>query len=228
MAVPATAPDINQPGGGFVPSSHPAITGRERELRHMADQVRRLIASTMTHTATAAETADWADRLREMADEIDAHVPAEPPPRYFSTMDAESHVRGVMPFDVMAGTYNPVALPIRIEWDDPVARGHAHFTPPYEGPPRCVHGAIIAGGFDQVLNMANLMAGTPGMTSTLAVDYKKPTPLEADLVFEAQIQSVAGRRITTHGTLSHGDTVTATAEGVFVDLGDRMRAPRGD
>jgi acyl-coenzyme A thioesterase PaaI-like protein len=132
----------------------------------------------------------------------------------------------VMPFDVMAGTYNPLALPIRMDWDDPIARGHARFTAPYEGPPQCVHGATIAGAFDQVLNMANLMSGTPGMTGTLTVKYRAPTPLEEDLVFEAEVQSVKGRRITTHGTLRHGDTVTATAEGVFVDLGEHMRAPR--
>jgi acyl-coenzyme A thioesterase PaaI-like protein len=227
MAVNA-GPDINQPGGGFVAIDHPAISGRERELRHMADQVRRLIESTMTHTATATETATWAAKLETMADEIDGHVPTETPPRHFRTMLADSHVRGIMPFDVMAGSYNPIALPIRLEWDDPVARGHAHFTAPYEGPPQCVHGAVIAGSFDQVLNMANLMGGRPGMTSELSIDYKKPTPLTADLVFEAQVHSIEGRRITTRGTLRHGDTVTATAAGLFVDLGDRMRSPLDD
>ena len=55
-----------------------------------------------------------------------------------------------MPFDVVVGKYNPLALPVRLELDPPRALGHAVFTTPYEGAPGCVHGASIAGAFDIV------------------------------------------------------------------------------
>ena len=40
-----------------------------------------------------------------------------------------------MPFDVVIGICNPVALPIAIEFDPPKAIGRAVFTAPYEGAP---------------------------------------------------------------------------------------------
>jgi acyl-coenzyme A thioesterase PaaI-like protein len=116
----------------------------------------------------------------------------------------------------MLGLYNPLALPIQIEWEPPRALGFAHFTTPYEGPPGCVHGAVLAGAFDQVFNVANLKSGSAGPTRELALTYLRPTPLYADLVFEAQVERVQGREITTVGRVCHGDKVTVEARGLFI------------
>jgi acyl-coenzyme A thioesterase PaaI-like protein len=116
----------------------------------------------------------------------------------------------------MLGLYNPLALPIEMEWEPPRAVGHARFTTPYEGPPGCVHGAVLAGAFDQVFNVANLKSGTAGPTRELALTYLRPTPLHADLVFEAQVERVDGRAITTRGHVRHGDVVTVEARGLFI------------
>ena len=56
-------------------------------------------------------------------------------------------------------------------------RAEAWFDFAYEGPPTCVHGGVIAETFDEVLGAANMVAGNPGMTGTLTVRYRKPTPL---------------------------------------------------
>ena len=101
----------------------------------------------------------------------------------------------------------------------------ARFTTPYEGPPGCVHGAVIAGAFDQVFNIANLMSGTAGPTAELTLRYRNPTPLHREVVFEAQIEEVDGRKIRTTGRLRCGDTVTVEASGLFIGIGrDRAMA----
>ena len=58
--------------------------------------------------------------------------------------------------------------------------GQAWFDCAYEGPPTCVHGGVIAETFDEMLGAANMVAGNPGMTGTLTVRYRKPTPLRTD------------------------------------------------
>jgi acyl-coenzyme A thioesterase PaaI-like protein len=81
--------------------------------------------------------------------------------------------------------------------------GTGTFGAPYEGPPGYVHGGMIALAFDELLGIANIVSGQPGMTGTLTVRYRRPTPLGQELDFEACT-------ITSHGTL------TAEAEGLFV------------
>jgi acyl-CoA thioesterase FadM len=105
-----------------------------------------------------------------------------------------------------------------MSWDPPVARGRARFTSPYEGPPDCVHGAIIAATFDQVFNVANLKSGVAGPTAYLHVDYKRPTRLLRDLELEGWVAQVDGRKITCRGRLVQDGVVTCEAEGLFIQL----------
>ena len=125
----------------------------------------------------------------------------------------------------MLGLYNPLALPIEMEWQPPLAVGRATFDTPYEGPPGCVHGAVLAAAFDQVINIANIHSGTAGPTRTLSLEYKKPTPLGAPLVFEGWVESVDGRKITSRALVRHAGEVTVEAHGLFI-LVDRDRVMR--
>ncbi len=80
--------------------------------------------------------------------------------------------------------------------------GRGTFGVAYEGPPGHVHGGFLAAAFDEVLGMAQSLTGNPGMTGTLTIRYRRPTPLLTELVFEAYVDRVEGRKIFTHGTLS--------------------------
>ena len=212
-------PHINQEGGRFRSSAHAAIAGRERELRSLADGVRRLNAAAVTNTADAEETARLAAAVHALAEVLESHVPDDVAPRYSSTPHADDlEPHDVFPYDVALGLYNPLALPVEVEYAGGRAFGRAHFTTPYEGPPGCVHGAVLAGVFDQVFNVANIMGGTAGPTVTLSLRYRKPTPLHADLVFEAWVDDVVDGRVTSRGYVKHGDRITVEAEGTFAML----------
>ena len=95
----------------------------------------------------------WAQSAARFADHSD-------PPDEAWTLAA------AMPFDVVIGTCNPVALPLAVGFDPPRALGRAVFTPAYEGAPGCVHGAVLAGAFDIVLTAANSSLTGPGPRST--------------------------------------------------------------
>jgi Thioesterase superfamily len=101
-------------------------------------------------------------------------------------------------------------------------RGTVNFGYPYEGPPTCVHGGVIAEVFDEVLGATNIVAGNPGMTGTLTIKYRKPTPLLTDLRIEARCLGWSGRKIRTWGGMYNGDVLTAEAEGVFIAVRPEM------
>jgi len=171
---------------------------------------------------------DAARRAGAVADELDGHVPpagAEPRERFadHSVQAEEAHtLAAAMPFDVVIGSCNPVALPLTIEFDPPRALGLATFTAPYEGAPGCVHGAVLAGAFDIMLTAANVIADGAGPTVTLTIRYRKPTLVAEPAHFEAWVTRRTDRRTFSQGRLTQGGVVTVEAHGEFATL-DRSR-----
>jgi hypothetical protein len=96
--------------------------------------------------------------------------------------------------------------------------GRVRYGYAYEGPPGCVHGGVIAAAFDEVLGFAQSLGGRPGMTGTLTVKYRRPTPLDTDLIFEGWVDRIEGRKIFTQGRCLADGVVTAEAEGLFISV----------
>ncbi|HLN17678.1 MAG TPA: hotdog fold domain-containing protein [Acidimicrobiales bacterium] len=201
---------------------HPAIDGRTGGLAALADAVRSLIGLTVTTAAPDEELDAVAADLRAAAERLAAHRPATPFPR-FVTPSREHPLKPTtmaenMAFDVVIGPYNPLALPVEVEPGEPGAVGRARFGIAYEGPPGCVHGAVIAGTFDIVLTAANVAAGVAGPTIRLGLRYRNPTLIDTETRFEAWVDRVDGRRVLTKGrAVQHGE-VTVEAEGEFANL----------
>jgi len=187
------------------------------ELAALAAQVRRLTAATVAVDAPREVLARATEEVARVARALEAHVPAPHPPRYPGSASAGG-IDDFFPFDPIVGRLSPLAPPLRMRWEEPVAIGEVCFAVPYEGPPGCVHGGIIAATFDQVFNVANLMRGVAGPTRSLEVRYRKPTPLLRELRFEGWVHRVEGREVHTHGRILDGDVVTVEAAGVFVQL----------
>jgi len=186
--------------------------------------VRRLIASSVTSTATPEELSDAAKRIAALADELDRSVPtpgAVPTPRFADhpiQPEGAATLAAAMPFDMIIGSCNPVALPITVEFEPPKAIGRAIFTAPYEGAPGCVHGAALAGAFDMMLTAANVLANGAGPTVQLSIRYLKPTLIAEPAVFEAWVTRFEGRRTHSKGQLIQGGVITVEAVGEFVKM----------
>lgn len=120
----------------------------------------------------------------------------------------------------MLGRANPLAPPIELWLEEDHIAGRAIFGPAYEGPPGCVHGGYIAAAFDEVLGSTQSLSGVPGMTGRLTVNYRHPTPLEAELRFVGYLESVNGRKILTRAELWAGEVLCAEAEGLFISMQD--------
>ena len=135
-----------------------------------------------------------------------------------------------MPFDLIVGAFNPLALPVRLEFDPPKALGYATFDVGYEGAPGCVHGAALAATFDIILTAANAIAGATGPTVRLQLRYRRPTLVSEEAVFEGWVTEVTERRIFSQGRIVQGGEVTVEADGDFAVFNqggvDRMAAAR--
>lgn len=222
---------VEQPAGrrredkGIV---HPGIAGRQAEMADLSDAVRRWIALAVSNRAPAGEAAAAAAALHALADGFDRHVPDPPPPTTYLPEDEERGQDGPdvlaerLAYDFVIGRYSPLALPLTLSFEPPLAIARGRFTLPYEGPPGCVHGAVLAACFDIVLTGANLIAGAGGPTVRLSARYRRPTRLHDEVVLEGWVTRLEGRRIFSEGRLVQNGVVTVEAEGEFAAI-DRRR-----
>ena len=93
----------------------------------------------------------------------------------------------------------------------------------FEGPPGVVHGGVLATFFDCVIQHHNCDVGVAGKTSSLHVEYRRPTPVLTALDFVVE-RAVDDRRITSQARVQHGEKLlcSATMEAV---AGQRANLP---
>jgi acyl-coenzyme A thioesterase PaaI-like protein len=178
----------------------------------LAEALRELIDAVMvSHDAEDDTLVEVAHDVRRLAFRLSGGASRVEGAGY----EPRSHA-DYLPRSPIVGEASPLSP--RLDWDavDGHVEARGTFTAAYEGPPGFVHGGIIALAFDEILGIANIVGGQPGMTGTLTIKYRRPTPLYHELFFEAWVDRVEGRRILSRGELRDGDTLCAEAEGVFV------------
>lgn len=146
---------------------------------------------------------------------------------YEEHADAEGRRARNRDLSAWSGNLNAVAPPMRLEVGErngqPAMLGHVRLSRLREGPPGSGHGGVLAGLFDEVMGAAQrLGGGEGGMTGRLTVHYRKPTPLETDLLFRAWIHQERPTRVIIRAesvlaaSLVDTPVVTAGAEAFFV------------
>ncbi len=195
------------------------------QKRRLADAMRLVIERLVPSNAPVDELSRAAEALERYAEALKAH------PRLLKVMGHSEaanagNVGAFFDQSPMIGLANPLAPPITIQkTGERTAAGHVRFGSAYEGPPGSVHGGYVACAFDEVLGFVQSLSGNPGMTGTLTVKYRKPTPLHTDLVIETEWARSEGRKVFCEGRILAGDVVTAEAEGIFIAVpSERMQA----
>ncbi len=137
------------------------------------------------------------------------------------------------------GGRNPLAPPLRVSTGvdsdgEPVVVGEVRLDRSREGPPARAHGGLVAGIFDDVLSGVPWMVDAgPVVTGRLSIRYRRPTPLDVDLRFEARVVRQSGRRLVARArclapTTDGGTEVTAEAEALFVAIPGRAQEGAAD
>ncbi|WP_246081530.1 PaaI family thioesterase [Nocardioides litoris] len=202
------------PAGFEIDDLPAAEIDRQAELYGpFTDAVRELVDATVRTTVDD-------DEVRAVQAEVEALTArlraSQLPGSYGVRIGAEG--RGRPWGNAVVGLRNPVAPPLR-PVPDPDEPGRVtcdfHLGAAYEGPPTLVHGGVLALVLDQVLGEAAGAGGRPGMTGTLTLTYRRPTPL-GDLRTEAWIERTEGHKTWARGHVVGPDGVTVEAEGVFI------------
>ena len=188
------------------------------EKRRLAFAMRLVIERLVTSNAPEEELRQAADALERYAEQLRNH----PKLRYvhgFGESATAGDVGAFFDQSPMIGLANPLAPPIRLSQTGPrTALGLVTFGSAYEGPPGSVHGGFVAAAFDEVLGYVQSLGERPGMTGTLTVRYRLPTPLHTELRFEAELVGMEGRKIFTKAHVVGEGRVCAEAEGIFISV----------
>lgn len=202
---------------GLAGISGPALEPDVAARREVGEALRRVIDRLTATSAPPEVLREAVERLSEVEELLRPYRSVR---SYSGASEASGlgHGRAFFDWSPLLGLANPLAPPIRVAVEDDMIVGRVRFGIAYEGPPGCVHGGYIAAAFDELLGLTQSLSGKVGMTGTLTVKYRKPTPLHVDLRMEGRIESVQGRKVLTGGRMLAGDALTAEASGLFVSI----------
>jgi acyl-coenzyme A thioesterase PaaI-like protein len=188
------------------------------QKRRLAAAMRLVIERLVPSNAPVEELRAAADGLERYAEALQGH-PRLKDARLFAESANAGDVGAFFDQSPLIGLANPLAPPLTIgRKDDTHAHATGLFGSAYEGPPGSVHGGFVAAAFDEVLGYVQSLSGQGGMTGTLTVRYLKPTPLHTQLLFEAELVRVEGRKIFTKASLFADGLLRAEAEGLFISF----------
>lgn len=187
---------------------------QKRELLRLVASLRSLMESSVALSAPLEPLAAMADAAEALSARAAEHAGRRPFEMYSAPVEGDLNT--ILPWSVISGPYHPMAAPVVMAQEGGKLVGTVRFGLAYEGPPGGVHGAVVAGVYDQVLAFAAMANHTPGHTATLTTKYRRITPLYAELRFEAWVERVEGRKVFTRGRChAEGDMVTE-AEALFI------------
>jgi acyl-coenzyme A thioesterase PaaI-like protein len=195
------------------------IRSSDEALIRLAEAVRRISGVTVGRPISDAALSAAADTLEGVATTLESVAEDRKRPRLQPTPDMDP--RELFPTSPVIGVANAIAPPAHVwavEGEDGQReiRGRVTFDYPYEGPPTCVHGGVIAELFDELLGTANIIADKAGMTGTLTVRYRKPTPLLTPLDLVARHTGSERRKSFAWAGIYHDGELTAEADGIFI------------
>lgn len=206
---PRTAPEPDRP-----------LAVEDSPRNRVAAGIRRISGLVVGRPLDKESLTAAAAAIAKVAEDLERAAGPGKAPR--GMPDHRGHPQDFFPTSPIIGYANPIAPPVDV-WrvagrDGKVElRGRACFGYPYEGPPTCVHGGVIAELFDELLGSVNIAAGRAGMTGTLTVRYRRPTPLLAELDLVARQERTEGRKLFASGAIYFDGEPTAEAEGVFIE-----------
>ncbi len=124
------------------------------------------------------------------------------------------------PYSPLVGRLNPISPPVRMWRATGDSKGEVHgeavFRSAFNGPPGSVHGGVLAATFDELFGATAVVNGLGAFTGTLSVVYRTLTPLEQKVHMRAWVTGSERRKVFLEGELCHGDTLCATATGIFI------------
>jgi hypothetical protein len=172
-------------------------------MRRLSSLLLSLEHAHPTVDAMLAKFVEWESQLA-------AAAPRDNAPRIGKTAGDPRRVYLNHATDI--GAYNPSFPEYRFDHVDAEnASGGVNFPVVYEGPPGLVHGGFLGVFFDCVIQHHNCVTGLSGKTRSLAITFRRPTPVLTELRFDI-VRSQVERGIASTARLLLDDEVLCTGE----------------
>jgi len=125
--------------------------------------------------------------------------------------------------------------PFGLELPQPEVEGeelyeaYLHFDERHQGGPGITHGGLVAAVLDEACGLLATWYRFPTVTARIFVRYRRPVPINTELMVRARVESSSGRRIRVRGELLDGDEPLAEARAAFlhVPLEHFLATPEG-
>jgi acyl-coenzyme A thioesterase PaaI-like protein len=185
-----------------------AVAGRD-----VTDDALRTVARVVGGLADELDTRPHRDKGEDMAtlgDLADAMAGRPLPVAVGEPVEFD-------PFSSGGGRLHPAAVGMDVRRDGNTSViASVRVDPMFQGPPGRVHGGILAVVIDELMGTVNRMIGQRAYTARLAIDFRAPAPIDAELTFRAWLHDQRGRKITMRADGRAGAVVFVEAEALFV------------
>jgi acyl-coenzyme A thioesterase PaaI-like protein len=103
------------------------------------------------------------------------------------------------------------------------------FDERHQAGPGLVHGGLVAAALDEACGLLATWYRFPAVTARFFVRYRRPVPINTELLVSARLTSERGRRMHVDGRLTDGCEPLAEARGAFlhVPLEHFLATPEG-
>ncbi len=120
-------------------------------------------------------------------------------------------------------------LPLPAEEGATEYEAYFAFDDRHQGGPGIVHGGLVSAALDEACGLLATWYAFPAVTARIFVRYRRPVPINTELLVQARIEEVNGRRIHTAASISDGDEVLAECRAALlhVPLEHFLATPEG-
>ncbi len=124
------------------------------------------------------------------------------------------------PYCYGCGRDHPSGLHLTIvAGPDLTMTGRFLVTEQHQGAAGLIHGGVLAAAYDEVLGACNWLLLAPAVTAHLEVDFRRPVPVGTEVIIDARVDSVDGRKVRTSGEGRFADgTVVGQGSGLFIQV----------
>lgn len=192
-----------------------ATDEHRRVLKKLSDHLRNIIEQSIVLNAPDEVIKNINRQLANIETAMQPYVTDKRALEYYNPK-ASHDLNDIQPYSAISGHYNALAAPIKFQQQQDKLVAHVNYGRAYEGPPNCVHGAIISGVYDQLMAIAGMATGKAGPTAYLNIDFHKPTPLFKTLEFQAWISFEQDNKIIVMGQCLAKGEIVSSAKALFI------------
>jgi acyl-coenzyme A thioesterase PaaI-like protein len=95
---------------------------------------------------------------------------------------------------------------------------YLEFNAGHQAAPGLVHGGLVAAALDEACGLLASWYRFPTVTGRLFVHFRRPVPINTELLIRARVDDEHGRRVHVSGEIVDGDDILAQARCAFVHV----------